>query len=347
MKSLFRYIILFFATFCIAGAAAYYSVRLYTRSAKEIVLPELTGKNIIYVLETLTNLGLNARLRDTQYHDSVPRYSVISQSPAPGTTIKKGRDVVIYLSKGKKESIIPDLRLIGLEKAKILLEKNEFRVGHISQTYSDSLQKGRVIAQNPAPFSTTFKGSECNLLISRGHSPEGYVMPDLHGMPLETAASAIETRHLHISNIISSIEAGKDPGIVLSQTPERGSYVTAQTSILLTVNGSKKNQTMSPDMLNRMIMLTHTLAPGFLNSHVRIETDMLGPRLDLVNEHMKPGENITIFIPAGKKTHTDIFIDHKLVKTIISDPWDMDHITGDILLWELLPLQFYQPISQN
>ena len=41
--------------FSIAGGIAYKSVRLFTQSADEIVLPELTGKNIIYVLETLTN----------------------------------------------------------------------------------------------------------------------------------------------------------------------------------------------------------------------------------------------------------------------------------------------------
>ncbi len=166
-------------------------------------------------------------------------------------------------------------------------------------------------------------------------------------MPLQTAASVIETCHLQIANIMSGMEARKDPGIVLSQDPEPGSYVTAWTPIVLTVNGSKKNQTMSPKALNHMIMLTYPLAPGFLNFHVRVETDMLGPRINLYNEHMKPGENINFFIPAGKKVHIDIFIDHKLVKTIISDPWDMDHITGDTLLWESSPLQFYQPTSQN
>ncbi len=347
MKSFFKYTALFFTTFCIAGAAAYYFVRLYTQSAEEIVLPELAGKNIIYVLETLTNLGLNARLGDTQYHDSMPRYSVIFQSPDPGTLIKKGRDVMIYLSKGKKESLIPDLRLVEFEKAKILLEKNEFTIGHISRTYSDSIPKDRIIAQTPAPFSATFKGSVCNLLISRGHSPEGYVMPYLHNVPLQTAALVIETRHLLISKIMSGREIRKDPGIVLSQLPEPGYYVTAKTPIELIVNGSKENRTMSPQALNQMFMLTYELPPGFLNIHVRVETDMLGPTLDLYNKYMKPGGNINIFIPAEKKVHINIFFDHKPVKTIISDPWDMDPITGDTLLWELSPLQFYQPILQN
>lgn len=347
MKSLLKYTLIFLTAFILAGSVAYYSVRLFTQSADEIILPELTGKNIIYVLETLTNMGLNAKLYGTRYNDGIPRYSVISQDPRPGSTIKKGRDVIIYISKGPKENIMPDLRQIPLEQALILLEKNEFKKGHVSFTYSLKTKNKSIMAQYPKPFSSALKGSLCNLLVSRGAKPAGMVMPDLKGLQLEKASAVIENHHLGISRIISDVDQNQDYGVILSYTPGAGSYVTGNMPITLVVNASEKNKIMAPEKLNSVILITHSLAPGFLKHHVRVETDMFGPIIDLYNEYMKPGVDIKILVPLKKRTRINIFIDHTLVRTIIIDPWKKDIDTGDTLLWESSPLQFYQPISPD
>ena len=330
----------------IAGGIAYYSVRLFTQSADEIILPELTGKNIIYVLETLANMGLNAKLFGTRYDDTIPRYCVISQDPQPGATIKKGRDIIIYISKGKKENIIPDLRQIPLKQALLLLEKNEFKKGHVSFTYSLETKKDSVIAQYPDPFCIIQKGSFCNLLVSRGSKPTGLVMPRIKGLQLEKASAIIKNNNLAISKIISDKDQSQDDGVILSFTPEAGSYVTRDTPITLVVNNPGGNRHMDPDKLNGVILLTHSLGPGFLKRHVRVETDMFGPIIDLYNEYMKPGKDINLLVPSGIKARFNIYIDHILIKTIHIDPWKKDSITGD-LLWQSLPLQFYQPISPD
>jgi len=344
VKSILKYAFFFTTAFIIAGSIAYYSVSLFTKSADEIILPELTGKNIIYVLETLTSMGLNAKLHGTQYNDDILKYSVISQDPRPGATIKKGRDVTIYISKGPKENSIPDLRQIPLKQALILLERNEFTKGHISYTYSSKTPENHIIGQYPDPFTTALKGSFCKLLVSRGTNPTGMVMPDIDGMRLEKAAAIIKDRHLHISKIISKKDLNKNPGTILSYTPQAGSHVTGSTPISLVVNSSENNKIMAPDKLKNGILLTHSLDPGFLKRHIRVETDMLGPIIDLYNEYMKPGEDIKILVPSGIYTEINIFIDHRFEKTIIIDPWKEDNDTGDMILWESSHLQFYQPI---
>ena len=347
MKSVLKYSLIFLAAFIIAAGIAYYSVRLFTQSADEIILPELTGKNIIYVLETLTNMGLNAKLYGSRYDDTIPKYAVISQDPKPGSTIKKGRDIIIYISKGAKENIIPDLRQIPLDQALILLGKNEFKKGHISSTYSSKTKKGSIIAQYPKSFSNALKGSFCNLLVSRGVNPTGLVMPDIKGLLLEDASEIIENHHLTLSQIISNKDLNQGFGIILSFTPPAGSYVTANMPVTLVVNSPEKNKQMAPDKLNSVKLVTHSLNPGFLKRHVRVETDIFGPIINLYNEYMKPGADINILVPLGLKTFFNIFIDHHLVRTIIIDPWNEDIDTGDTLLWESSPLQFYQPISPD
>lgn len=346
MKSAIKYISVFCLAFLISGGIAYYAVKIFTKSAGEIILPELRGKNIIYVLETLTNMGLNAKLYGTQYDETHPRYAVISQDPLPGSTIKKGRDVVIYISKGKKENIVPDLRQMPFNQALILLEKSEFTKGHVSLTYSSKTQKDSIITQYPEPFTSALKGTAFDLLVSRGDPVAGFIMPDLTEMDIENARSELIKQNLEISKIISDTQARQPYGMVLSHQPKSGSYVTQDTPITLVVNYSQKDRQMNPEKLSGMILLTQFIEPGFLKRHVRVQTDRLGPMLDYYNDFMKPGEEFYLLIPTNKKTLVNIFIDQTLIKAITIDPWKKDNITGDIL-WESLPLQFYPPISQN
>lgn len=316
-----------------AGAVAYYSVSLFTKSAKEIILPELRGKNIIYVLETLTHLGLNPKLHGTRFDDIIPKYGVTFQDPAPGTTIKKGRDVVIYISKGHKENIIPDLRQVPLKIALLTLERKEFKTGTLSYVYSDKTGKDQVIAQYPPAFSTVKSNSLCSFLVSRGPEPMALVMPDLGGLGLNRAVNLLESQDLVVSRIRSSVDPNLAQGLILSQTPGFGKPVFPQTSIELVANSSREGLQMKPENLRGLILVSHTLGPGVLKRHVRVETDYLGFPLDLFNEYFKPGKVINILIPAGIKTKINVFVDFELVKTSIIDPWSRGNDTGE-LLWE-------------
>jgi beta-lactam-binding protein with PASTA domain len=333
MKSFLKYGFVFCAAFFIAGAAGYFAVNLFTKSAKEIILPELRGKNIINVLETLTRLGLNPKLHGTRYDDIIPKYGVTFQDPAPGTTIKKGRDVVIYISKGHKENTLPDFRQVPLKLALLTLEKKEFKPGTLSYVHSSSTGKGQVIAQYPRAFSRVKSNSLCSFLVSKGPEPMAQVMPDLKGRSLNTAVSLLENRHLPVSKIGSKVNPKLAQGLILSQTPEFGTKVFPSTLIELIVNNTRDGLVLDPRDLRGLILVSHRLAPGFLKKHVRVETDYLGFPLDLFNEYFKPGKDINILIPAGIKTKIKIFVDHELVKTRIIDPWKQDNDTGE-LLWE-------------
>jgi len=333
MKSFIKYSFFFCLAFAISGAAGYFGVNLFTRSAKEIILPELKGKNIIRVLETLTNLGLNPKLHGTQYDDNIPKYAITFQDPLPGTTIKKGRDVSIYISKGQKENIIPDLRQIPLKQAFLTLEKNEFKPGTLSYVPSVETLKNNIIAQYPLAFTTRARNSLCNLLISKGPEPLVQVMPDLEGMDFEDAVGLAEKQHLSVSKILSKTDSNLALGIVLSQIPEFGKPVFPHTPIELTINNTKAGLKMKHEDLKGLILVSHSLRPGFLKKHVRVETDMLGFTMDLFNEYFTPGKDINILIPGNIKTKIKIFVDHELVKTRIIDPWERDNDSGE-LLWE-------------
>lgn len=347
MKILFKYLFIFALTFGIAGGSAYFGIRMFTQSAKEVVLPTLTGKNIIYVLETLTRMGLNVKLETTEYDDSVPRYAVISQSPKPGTTIKKGRNVTILLSKGPESILMPDLRLASLTQAELLLEKNDFIPGAMVYTHSRTTPKDRVIAQYPIPFSNTLKQTRCDLLISLGPRQPAMVMPNLTGLRLEAIPSLMDQHNLRISKITSIVDQTKNQGLVLSQTPKTGSHVTQTDDITLMVTANRENLSMPPENLDRLVLLVHQIKPGILNTRFTVKMNIEGIHLDLYNAEKKPGETVFVLIPSWNTSDIDILINDRRVRTFTIDPWNADQTLGELLPWELSPLPSYLPTLPN
>lgn len=330
MKAVIKFSLIFGIAFILAGASGYLAINLFTESAEEIVLPELTGKNIIYVLETLTNMGLNAKLHNTQYHDSVPQYSVTFQDPPAGAFIKKGRDVSIILSRGPKQNRMPDLRQMPLEEALLTLEQSEFRVAGMSRVHTPDTLKDHIVAQYPLGGTVAVKASSCRLLISNGPYPPAGVMPDLKGLALHDAVDRVRTLQVNVDAIRSRATTAGSPGLILDQSPGFGSRVSPHDPVTLYVSAARKNLEMNPEALQGLILVSYALPPGFLKKHVRVETDLLGFPLDLMNEYVKAGTDIKVLIPAGIKTKVSIFVDQELIKTETIDPWHQGDDTGEI-----------------
>lgn len=321
MKQAAKYLALFLAAFVIAGGTAYLGVRAFTRSAPEVVVPDLVGQNIIKVLETLTRMGLNPKLHRTQFHDSIPKYGVSFQDPEPGATIKKGRDVILYISKGIKQIQMPDIRQIPLKEGLIKLEELEIQPGTIVHVYSAGTAKGAVMAQYPLPRARISAGSSCSLLISRGAQPVDRVMPDLVGLGMDDAIERLTSQGLSIGSIGSGTNSLLAQGEVLEQIPASGSRIAQTRPVQLVINRSEAGLAMDTDALNRTVLVSQWIPDGFSNRHVRMVCDLAEAEVSLYNGYMKPGKMINLLIPGGIKTKIRIFIDHELVQIKRIDPW--------------------------
>lgn len=333
MKPLLKYCLYFLISFTIAGMSVYFSISLVTDSAGEVILPELKGKNIIYVLETLTNMGLNTKLLGTDYDDALPRYHVISQDPEPGSVIKKGRDVLIYISRGKQEMVIPDLRHLSLERAELILAQYEFQKGAVSFAHSNTVMKNNVMAQYPLALSTNFKGLSCDLLISLGPRPDEYIMPDITGRTLPWAVSILEENNLKLEKVTSDYSTRYDENLILNQQPEPGRFVDLNDSISIVVNTRMLSDSFTINDFQGVIPVSYHIDPGFLNKNVKINTTMFGLTIDLFSGHVAPGNEVCVLIPAGIQTTVDIFIDDELIQSRHINPWNKTENIGE-LLWE-------------
>jgi len=245
---------------------------------------------------------------------------VTFQDPSPGATIKKGRDVIIYISKGFKESRVPDLRQVELKQGLLTLEANELRPGRILYVYSDQTRKQGIISQYPLPRTPASADTPCDLLVSKGPRPLARIMPDLVKLSIDQAAARIENLSLALGEIRSKSYPNHPQGQVIEQTPPFGSRVLAGTGVSLVVNHSAQKK-LTPQALKNPVWLSFTLPHGFSNRHVRLVTDIFGTQTDAFNGFMKPGKNINLLIPGGIKTKIRFFVDHRLKIIREIDPW--------------------------
>ena len=96
-----------------AGLGTYTAVHLLIHGENSVIVPDLQGKEVVYALEILSDLGLNTKVKGSRYSPAIPKNHIIAQAPDPGTEIKRGRDVRLVISKGPYAVVIPNL--IGMD----------------------------------------------------------------------------------------------------------------------------------------------------------------------------------------------------------------------------------------
>jgi eukaryotic-like serine/threonine-protein kinase len=74
-----------------------------SKGPEEIVLRDLTAYNLKGAEDYASLVGLSLEVSDEKYDEKIPADMVISQTPKPGTEMKKGEKVSVVISKGKEE----------------------------------------------------------------------------------------------------------------------------------------------------------------------------------------------------------------------------------------------------
>ncbi len=98
---------------------------------------------------------------------------ILEQSPDGGDKIRKTEDMVIYVVVSAGEDIVELSGYVDMEseEAQAKVKKDGFQVNVVEQI-SDSAEKGKVFAQEPAAGTTVSKGALVTLYVSKGSEDE-------------------------------------------------------------------------------------------------------------------------------------------------------------------------------
>ena len=165
-------------------------------------------------------------------HDGViPRDRVASQLPLATTHAKVGSSVVLTISDGPGDAIVPD-NLIGMSliDARSALTSVGLLVSQTIASPSDQPQ-GTVLDVMPAVGSVTEAGSSVILTIASGE----VTVPNLIGIEAIQAKTLLIQAGFLIKEFYD-YDSAQPAGVVIRQAPEAGTTQTIGKSVTITIN---------------------------------------------------------------------------------------------------------------
>jgi serine/threonine-protein kinase len=159
-------------------------------SAEEFTLPNWVGQPIVGVREDAErrNLLLDERPEPS---DTVPEGRVISTTPDAGSLVHEGDTIVVAVSEGPDEVLVPTLVGQTEDQAVQTLNAAGLRLGSVSEEPSGQ-PAGRVIRSDPGAGTPVARDSQVNLVLSSGPTPSPTPQPTPTPTPEPTPAPTPE-----------------------------------------------------------------------------------------------------------------------------------------------------------
>ncbi|MGY5764370.1 PASTA domain-containing protein [Brachybacterium sp. DNPG3] len=258
-------------------------------------IPVLAGTQLRDAEAMLDASGLSVRTVE-RFDDTVPAGHVISADPAAGTTVKKGENVRLVVSKGVELFTVPEVEGETLEDATAQIEALGLVIVEDDPAYSETVAAGVVISQEQDAAELP-AGGEVHVVVSQGREPIS--IPSVVGRSGSEARSTLEGRGFVVTS--TSQYSGSVPaGAVISQSPASGTAYRGDTVSVVTSLGPE--MVTVPDVFKKTEAdaVAALQAAGF---SVTVEYENDDPVFDLVYQQsaeagseLAKGSTITITI---------------------------------------------------
>jgi serine/threonine-protein kinase len=224
-----------FLTLVLVGVVSSVVVIAVLLRQEEVQVPDLVGKDIVSVIEIVGQQGLQIKVDRREPNQTVPKDAIVSQTPPPGTGIKKGRSLRVVVSLGPSEFLTPKLVGEQYRKAELTLRQSGMQSPDIARIWSETIERDVVISQDPPAGTPLDKTGRVGILVSLGKKNRVYATPRLIGRRAEEAARTIDGMGLQYRIASGPTPSGAPAGerTVVKQRPFPGYPITADTAIEL------------------------------------------------------------------------------------------------------------------
>jgi len=216
----------------------------------EVQVPALKNMTVAEARSQTSGLDLNLDVDNRYYSSEVAAGHILTQSPPAGTIVRREWRVRVSESLGPQKVEVPDTVGGQARVAALKLRRVGLEVGSIVQLPWSGAEEGTVLAQDPPAHAQGIERPSVNLLVAApgADAPNGYVMPDLTGVPIVTAQAMLEKVGIKtappvfvdvpIGNVGSGAMPPRPPavpGSVVEQNPAAGARVDQDTLVKLSV----------------------------------------------------------------------------------------------------------------
>lgn len=201
----------------------------------EVRIPTLKSMTVADARSETTGLGLNFDVDNRYYSGDVAPGHILTQSPAPGTVVRRGWTVRVSESLGPQKVEVPETVGDSERLAELKLQRAGLEVGAIALLPDAGAAEGTVLAQDPPPHAQDIEKPAVNLLVAGANTQatDGWVMPDFTGWTVQSAETALARVGIKAAPpdfINAAPPAGQGaqsvkPNSIVSQDPVAGSRV--------------------------------------------------------------------------------------------------------------------------
>jgi eukaryotic-like serine/threonine-protein kinase len=160
-----------------------------SQGPKPIGVPPVVGFPYEQAAGTLQGAGFAVARRDVESND--PKGVVVQMDPPANTLASKGATITVFVSKGPKESAIPDVTSFSRADAIATLRNSGFKVLVDIVDTTDPSQDGIVLTQTPGPGETAKPGTTVTITV--GHYAPPPTTVDTTTLPPPTDTTATDT----------------------------------------------------------------------------------------------------------------------------------------------------------
>jgi beta-lactam-binding protein with PASTA domain/predicted Ser/Thr protein kinase len=200
-----------------------------SKGAKPILVPAVTGATLDDARRRLAAAGLSLTVGQSAQSDTVPPNVIMSQDPDPGTTVTPNSGVTVVVSVGPATVPVPNVVGMDPDAAEAALRNAGFDVIH-AYTVDAANPTQKIALQQPDGDSPAKKGSKVTIYLSVSGT-----VPDVTGMTLDAAKSALIAQGYQIGNVAYTSESPVQDGQVVRTEPEANSSVKPGETVNLYV----------------------------------------------------------------------------------------------------------------
>jgi serine/threonine-protein kinase len=202
-------------------------------------IPDVTGKPQAEARSILTSAGLQVS-STTAYSSTVPKDSVVSQSPAAAEKVPQGTTVGITISLGVQSVTVPGVGGQTQSQAQSSLKAANLSSQAVIEYTLTGTGKGLVFGQYPTAGMSVAPGTIVGILVSNGSpaTTATVAVPSLVGRTKKDAQNKLSGVGLG-NTVINWSGTNRPAGEVVGQAPEAGSYVPKQVAVIMFVSNGK------------------------------------------------------------------------------------------------------------
>jgi serine/threonine protein kinase len=190
-----------------------------SQGPERYLVPDVKGETPEVASTAITGANLALGGRTEAFDNNVPEGLVAKTDPKIGSELKPDTRVDLIISKGPKPVNVPKVVGTRIKAANDTLTALGLEVNR-SDSYSESVDKNKVISVKPKAGSTVNSGSTVDVVVSKGPPP--VTVPNLVDMPRKKAIAALQKLGLR-----ANVQVGQVAPLnrVISQTPAPGTEI--------------------------------------------------------------------------------------------------------------------------